>query len=501
MDYEPQYLNASDGVESFCFDKMSVGGPKRTGKNTVEYLVVKEHLKALVRHVQHNLLEVAVEFFSCSLVPGTEVQNANNHSVEPFSRATSLMMVVLSCIEHDPTKFGTLTSAMQNIGLGELASSLTISKERKTPIGKSDEIPSYVRDSQDRRQANGGPPPTQSSATFQEVQHQDSSESGVVLKSKSSGSEACIKDSAYSDGQSTFTTNGDFPETKDEAVQENNSELLHGPTYTPPPTEVDDDVPAPVEQSASGANPEDGNKNELVTPSGRSFTMFEPGSEASRQHNQYQSDIASRKNEVKQQKAELDSLKSEHSAKESQLCQLKKEMSETQEENDRMVMERDGFLKKLKSDLANKNELIERLRSEKATIEARICELKGKCAEAVKNEKTAEERAAAVEEEFKEKEISLNKQLEELKALLELQITITEVVEENCEKLKEMQEVTDINHELEKRELARDKEVAEKEAQLMKTLKELAESRHKCAEMELEAVTKKLEEQQFSKNA
>ena len=279
----------------------------------------------------------------------------------------------------------------------------------------------------------------------------------------------------FSIDQSSFTTDGDFHESKDEAVRENNSELLHGPTSTPPPTEIDGDDRAPVERSASGANPEDGNKNELVTSSGRSFTMFEPGSEASRQHNQYQRDIASLENEVKQQKAELDSLKLEHSAKESEL--LKKDMCETKK-------------------LADKNELIERLRSEKASLETRICELKDRYEEAVKNENIAEERAAAVEEEFKEKEISLNKQLEELKALLELQTIETKLAEANCEKLKDMQELKDRNHELEKneiqRELARAKEVAEKEAQLMKTQKELAESRQKCAEMEVEALKLKL---------
>ena len=476
---------------------MAVYEVKITGMNTVEYLVVKKHYSDLVSELQLNVPEAAAEFFSCSLILKGDVQRANNSIVDAYVRASNLAMVVLTGIGQNPATFVTLTLALQKVGLSDFAKRLTTSKEKhNNPSGKLNEIPSDVRDSQDRRQANGGvPPPTRSSATFQAGQQQDSSEHGIDLKSKSTGSEACVKDSAYSDGQSTFTTDGDFPETKDEAVKENNSELLHGPTYTPPPTEIDDDVSAPVEQSASGANPEDGNKNELVTSSGRSFTMFEPGSEASRKHNQYHRDIASLEIVVKQQKAELDSLKLEHSAKESELCQLKKDMSETQEENDRMVMERDGILKKLKSDLADKNELIERLRSEKANIEARICELKDKCAEAVKNQKTAEERAAAVEEEFKEKEISLNKQLEELKALLELQITITAVVEENCEKLKEMQVVTDQNHELEKIELVREKEVAEKETQLMKTLKELAESRQKCAELELEAVTKKLEEQ------
>ena len=481
---------------------LAVCGPKRTGKNTIEYLVVKEHYSDLVSNLQHNVPEVAAVFFSCCLILKGDVQKANNSSVDEYVRASNLAMVVLTGIDQNPATVDTLISALRKVGRNDFASRLTKSLTKLKP--------SNVRDSQDRRQANGGPPPTQSSATFQAGQRQASSGSGVVLNSKSTGSEASMMDSAYSDGQSTFTTDGDFHESKDEEVKENNSELLHGPTSTPPPTEVDDDVSAPVEQSASGANPEDGNKNELVTSSRSSFTMFELGSEASRQHNQYQRDIASLENVVKQREAELDSLKSEHSAKESELCQLKKEMCETQEENDRKVIERDGIIKKLKSDQADKDELIERLRSAKANIEARICELKDKCAEAVKNQKIAEERAATVEEEFKEKEISLNKQLEELKekeekALLELQTIKTKLAEAKCEKLKEMQELKGRNHELEKieiqlrsemdkRELVREKEVAEKKAQLMETQKELAESRQKCAELELEAFRKKFEE-------
>ena len=133
---------------------MALYEPNRTGKNTVEYRVVKENYSDLVRYIQYNLLEAAAEFFSCSLIPSGAVQNANNHSVELYSRATSLIMVVLSCIEHDAKKFVTLTSILQKLGLSEIASRLT--SECYTPTGELTEIPSYLRDSQDCRQANGG---------------------------------------------------------------------------------------------------------------------------------------------------------------------------------------------------------------------------------------------------------------------------------------------------------------------------------------------------------
>ena len=487
---------------------MAVCEKKRTGKNTPEYHVVKEHYSDLVSELQYNLLTVAAEFFSCYLIPDTEVQNANNQALESFSRATNLMMVVLSSIEHDPTKFVTLTSTLQKVGLSDIASRLTTSmEEHYNPTGKSDEIPSYVRDSQDRKQANGGvPPPTRSSATFQEVQHQDSSDSGVVLKSTSSGGEASVKDSAYSDDQSVFTTDGDFHGSGDTSGPVDGCSI-----HTLPVAGIDEEALAPVEQSARGANLEDSNEKVVVTSSG-SFTMIlDHGSEAYRRHHQYQMEIATLEKVMKQQEAEIDCLKVQHNLKESELSRLRDEMGKKSEEKDRIVKERDDTIEKLKSDQAEKDSLIERLRIEKADIEVRICGLKKERAEAVKNQKIAEERAAAVEKEFREKERSFNKQLEELrekeyKMLLELQTIKTKVAEVNCEQLKVMMELKDRIHELELSEVklryeVKNRDLLIKEMELMKTQKELAESRQECAEMELEGLRQTLKKQKLENTA
>ena len=479
---------------------MAVCKQKRTGKNTAEYHVVKEHYSDLVSELQHNLLTAAAEFFSCYLIPDTEVENANNQAAKLFSRATSLMMVVLSSIEHDPTKFVTLTSTLQKVGLSHIASRLTTSmREHCNPTGELNEIPSDVTDSQDSRQANGGvPPPTRSSATFQEVQHQDSSEGGVVLKSTSRGGEASVKDLAYSDDQSVFTTDGDFHGSGDTSGPVDGCSI-----HTLPVAGIDDESCAPVELSARRVNLEDSNERVVVTPSG-SFTLLDHGSEAYRRHHQYQMEIANLEKVKKQQEAEIDCLKVQHNLKDSELSRLRGEMGKKSEEIYRIVKERDDTIEKLKSDQAEKDSLIERLRIEKADIEARICGLKKECAEAVKNQKIAEERAAAVEKEFEEKEKSLNKQLEELrekecKMLLELQTIKTKLAEANGEKLKEMQELKDRNHELELIEAKLQYEVKNqellKEMELMKTQKELAESRQKCAETELEGLRQKFKNQ------
>ena len=93
----------------------------KKGQDTVEYQAFKKNFDFIVSRLQYNRQHVANSLFSKSLILQDELEKVSNRSDDDFSKATSLLTIVLSKVEADPSKLSTFVDVLQDRGMTDFA--------------------------------------------------------------------------------------------------------------------------------------------------------------------------------------------------------------------------------------------------------------------------------------------------------------------------------------------------------------------------------------------
>jgi len=93
----------------------------KKGQDTDEYRAIRESFHFVVNHIQHDVQKVANSLFSKFLIPQNEVQKVSTGNADGFSKASSLLTIVLSKVEADANNLYKFIKVLQDLDMAECA--------------------------------------------------------------------------------------------------------------------------------------------------------------------------------------------------------------------------------------------------------------------------------------------------------------------------------------------------------------------------------------------
>ena len=94
------------------------------GKSSEEYKVFKKLFRSITSLIQHDLPVLADELFSRDFISEFEHGNAINNNQPVYTRASVLIMSILTKIENDISFYSKFVSALKDCDLGDVAAVL-----------------------------------------------------------------------------------------------------------------------------------------------------------------------------------------------------------------------------------------------------------------------------------------------------------------------------------------------------------------------------------------
>ena len=110
------------------FKMATKGNKENKGTSTSEYRAVQHHFGPLVKHLQHQLVEMANEFFSKKLISKSEHGDAVSSRQQPQHTASTILSSIMTKIEDDQKWYYVLIDVLKNSDLREIGNEIDSSK-------------------------------------------------------------------------------------------------------------------------------------------------------------------------------------------------------------------------------------------------------------------------------------------------------------------------------------------------------------------------------------
>ena len=480
----------------------------RKGKSTVEYLALRENFKYLAENLQHNLPVVAAELFSNSLIPSPVMSNSSDQ----FEKASNLVAVILSTVESDARSYKAFIGSLDKLGHSDIVKTLTASKDLQAPpTAAYNEVPSFMKESQKPRTSRRNEDSSYRSQPSASKRNLPDHSTGVA-KSKSNESNASGKDSAFSEDQSLLSINDEDYQNIEaggllEDTEDSSSSLINHPVGTPGanPDASPSDWNSPIVFSTPSDNNMEQNPSSSTFQA--TFNSVATSEQVVNSTHVYSSQITAASYYSHQsEKAVMEKIQMQHKL---DIACLQRQLVLKDEELGALkkaLWEKDDVISKLQKEQRSKDEIIANLVCEKTKIKSRNIDLEKKSRRAAAMQKEAEQKASILMQQFKETEARLQKELDDIKkreekAVIERQAIENKLMAVKYESEQELRKLERRNHELEKIELEKDREIAEKSTQLANSRTELAESKQENAEMKLAELEKRFDSMQIKKKS
>ena len=111
-------------VSPFILPYVAMASNSQKGKNSEEYKVVKKHFRSIITCIKRGLPVLANELFSRDFISEFEYDNAVNINQPVYTRASVMIMSILTKIENDVSFYSNFVSALTVSGFKDVAAVL-----------------------------------------------------------------------------------------------------------------------------------------------------------------------------------------------------------------------------------------------------------------------------------------------------------------------------------------------------------------------------------------